>query len=169
MKKIIALILALTLVLSLAACSGKADSKATYDGTMSELIDGIYAIYPVETMLSENTPLDLTDNDLLMYYASCSDGSKLSEAVYSEAMITIDPYIMAAIRAGEGQDVAALAQQILDNCDTRRWICVQAETAQVGVYGDVIVMVMGSNEIADGIMGAFSQVVGADLTQKLAT
>lgn len=160
MKKVLALVMAAAMILSLAACGKDAPS---YEGSMSDLIDAIYAGYTVDAMLMDNMSVDVNDADLLRYYAAVTDKSDVSEVYYSEAAINIDPYILAAIRVAEGKDAKAVAASIFENADTGRWVCVRPESCRVGQYGDVIVMVMGTKEVTEGIMNAFAAAVGADL------
>lgn len=161
MKKILAFALAVIMLLTMVACGAK--KAPAYEGTMSDLLNAIYEKNPLDIMLMDNTPVDTNDADLLLYYAGVPNGADVSEVYYSEAAINIDPYIMAAIRVADDKDGKTVAQDVLDACDPGRWVCVRPEAVRVGQYGNVIVMVMGSTEVADGMMNAFAQVVGADL------
>lgn len=186
MKKFIAILLAATLALSLAACTtGSKDpvpstvptspsttpTTTSYSGSLVELIQAIYDKQPVDLMLSEPTTIDVADPDALSYYLGLKDGSKLSEAMYSEAMITSQAYSLCAARVADAKDAGEVAQQILDQVNPNKWICVTADNVQIGVSGDLILLVMVSDSLsetlADDLMAAFTEVVGGSLDTTL--
>lgn len=174
MKKIIAILLAATLAVGFVGCStgGKDPApSASYTGSLTELIQAIYEKQPVELMLSEPTAIDVADPDALSYYLGLEDGSKLSEAMYSEALITSQAYSMCVARVADAKDSGEVAQQILDKVNPNKWICVMADHVQVGVSGDLILLVMVSDSLsetlADDLMAAFTEVVGGSLDATL--
>lgn len=66
---------------------------------------------------------------------------------------------------------------MFDGIDTRKWICVAADQLRVVSYGDVIMLVMTSSELApglaDSLVQAFagavssSKVTGGDVLSEL--
>lgn len=190
MKKFIAILLAATLALSLAACTttskdpipstvptspstspSTAPTTTAYSGSLVELIQAIYDKQPVDLMLSEPTAIDVADPDALSYYFGLEDGSKLSEAIYSEALITSQAYSLCAARVADAKDAGEVAQEILEKVNPNKWICVTAENVQIGVSGDLILLVMVSDSLsetlADDLMAAFTEVVGGSLDTTL--
>lgn len=180
MKKFIAILLAATLALSLAACATKdpvpsstptSPSTTSYSGSLTELIQAIYNKQPVDLMLSEPTAIDVADPDALSYYVGLEDGSKLKEAMYSEALITSQAYSLCAARVADAKDAGEIAQQILEKVNPNKWICVTADHVQIGVSGDLILLVMVSDSLsetlADDLMAAFTEVVGGSLDATL--
>lgn len=186
MKKLIALVLSLILVLSLAACGGNratpteaptqapteapTEAPAAYTGTLTELVTAIYEKQPLEFSVADPMAIDLADSYQLSYFMGLTDGSKVSEAVYSEPFIGSQPYSMVAVRVKDAADASAVAEEMRGGIDTRKWVCVEADDLHVGAYGDVVLLVMVGSELAPGLseklMDAFASVVGAELDYK---
>jgi len=167
MKKFIALCLVLAMAATLfVGCAAK---KATLEGTPAELIEKIYAQKSVEF-----APVTLTPDDPDFgamwdwnYYTGLADGSKVKEAAVSEPMIGSIAFSLVVLRVNEGEDAKAVAQEMKDNINTRKWMCVEAGDLQVVGYGDVVMLIM-VDEALDGIasqdfVDAFKTVCGADL------
>ena len=168
MKKFIALCLVLAMAATLfVGCAAK--KAATLEGTPAEIIEKIYAQKPVEF-----APMTLTPDDPELgamwdwnYYTGLADGSKIKEAAVTEPMIGSIAFSMVVLRVNEGEDVKAVAQEMKDNINTRKWMCVEAGELQVVGYGDVVMLIMvveAFDSIASqDFVDAFKTVCGADL------
>jgi len=60
-----------------------------------------------------------------------------------------------------------MKQEMLDNIDVRKWICVQAERVYVTNYNDVIFLVMASEEWAKPVYDEFKNLVGGKVGKEL--
>ena len=175
MKKFVAIVLALSLVLSLAACGGKKTQETeaaalTVEGTMEELLNKTIEQRPVEFM-GGVIPVDLTDSSedglwALKSYTGLDGAEKITEAAAFEPMMGSIPYSMVMVRTAEGADVKAVAEGMKNGIDQRKWICVEADDLRVAAAGDVVVLMMVSSQHADvvtpeGIIGGFEAVAGA--------
>lgn len=172
MKKILCLILAFTMALTLAACGGNTEPEAPafeLTGTLEEIVDSIYAN---ETITDEIASLAtneviLTDADNLNYNLGVASADAIEKAVVSEPMMSSIAYSLAVVKAKEGADIEALKNEILNGVNYRKWWCVAAEKIAVANCGDVIMMVMASEEIVDGIVNAFSTVCEGNVSEVL--
>lgn len=166
MKKI-SVVLALVLaLLALAGCgaSGNGGSSApatvTLEGTPSEIIDKIYAgagdrEYPMMLATSELT----ADNSVYMVGV---ESSEYKEGAVSESMVGSIAYSMAVLRANDAESAQALADSVKEKVDPRKWICVEAETVNTAVIGDVVFLVMADQETADALTASFQALAQAD-------
>lgn len=59
------------------------------------------------------------------------------------------------LRVSEGTDVEALAKQIEDSLNPRKWVCVEAEKTAVVVKDNIILVTMSRTEIVDGAVANF--------------
>lgn len=197
MKKILAVIFAAIFVTSMFAACGKTDGgssssgsestgssasesqseseaeqpTAGIDGTPSEIIDAIYEKSPVELMLG-TIEVDLADADAVRAYTGLTDGSVIKEAAVSEPMMGSQAYSLVVVRVNDGVDVEATAQAMMDGIDTRKWICVMADTVNVEAKGDVIMLFMVEESLSDAvtpeaITGAFAEVCGGSVDVSL--
>ena len=170
MKKLIALILVIAMAASLVACGSKAADKALLEGTMEENALKVMEIAPVEFM-GGIIPVDLTDTSedgkwAVNYFTGLSDASKITDVAVYESMMGSQAFSLVMVRTAEGADAKALAQEMTDNIDTRKWICVGADEKIVAGYGDTVMLIMLDSQLglsAQSYVDAFAQVAGAEL------
>ena len=117
-------------------------------------------------MVGEPAPVDLNDSNVVKYYTGLSDGSKLKEAYFSEAMIGSQAYSMVVVRVKDAADAASVAQSMFDGINQAKWVCVTADALAVGAYGDTVMLAMGDSlnmgeTIHTDLRAAYASVVGA--------
>ena len=146
MKKI-ALILAL--VLMLAACGAAAPettapAAATAPvGTCAELVEKLYEIVPVQlSLMTETTETSLADAEMFAYLTGLQSNEGVADVAVSLPMMGAQAYHVVLVRAESGEKAAELAQNLFDNADMARWVCVQATEKQAVVCGDLAFFVM---------------------------
>lgn len=173
MKKLLQLSLVLTLCLTVLTGCGSSTTAATYEGTLSDAVNQMNEIFVPPFMVGE-VPVEMADMnnpDSLKSYAGLSSADKISELVVSESMVGAQAYSLVMVRLNDSADASAVAQEMKDGIDTRKWICVEADDLQVVASGDVVMLVMVSSEYAADItsasvVDAFKTVVG-ELTVEL--
>ncbi len=166
MKKTVALILTLIMLLGLCACksSDAQSSGVTLEGTLSEIMAQIYEKAPkTEMAMGEPLPIDTADADAVKYYLGLDSADGIEEAVFSEPMIGSIAYSVCLVRCEEDADIEAIKKSISDNVDARKWICVVAEKVIVNNCGDVVILIMADNTTATGVYDAFKEVAGDGL------
>jgi len=172
MKKILSVVLALAMVLSMAACGGKKAEETTEPalsvaGTMEELLNKTIEQRPVEFM-GGVIPVDLTDSSedglwALKSYTGLDSAEKITEAAAFEPMMGSMAFSMVLVRLAEGADGKAVAESMKSGIDTRKWICVEADDLKVAGFGDVVMLIMlnsDSGMTAQSFVDAFAKVAG---------
>ena len=197
MKKILVFLLTGVMVASLTACGGKNNADTNTEATenavnteiateavvdteaiagdevveVSELEGVVNAIYenhaPIELMLG-TIPVDVTNVDDLTYNTGLASGDKLVEAVRSETMMGSQAYSLVVVKVADAADAQAVADEMYDNIDQRKWICVEAGDKMVATYGDLVMLMMVDVEYADmvsaqSIVDAFKASCGGSL------
>lgn len=179
MKKMIAMLMALTMMFSFAACGGAAAEPTTapteavkhVEGTMEELLNKVIEIKPVEFM-GGTMPIDLTDTTEdglwnIKYNTGLDNADNITEAAAFGPMMGSIAFSMVMVRTAEGADVKAVAEGMKTGIDPRKWICVEADDLQVVSYGDVVMLIMvdsTSGMTSQSFVDAFAQVCGGDVT-----
>ncbi len=130
--------------------------------TTQGIIDSIYAQKSPAFMIG-SVPVDFTDKDSYMTYLGIEDISKISEATVSEAMIGSQAYSLVVARVADGQDAKAVAEEMKNGINPRKWVCVGADDVKVTTVGDLICFCMISTEYkedftADDAINAFTKV-----------
>lgn len=167
MKKILCLVLAFAMALSLAACGGNTPAFEL-TGTPKEIAENIYANETVtDEMALVTEDIDLTDVDGLTFNLGVASADAIESAAISQPMIGSIPYSLAVVKAKEGADVEALKNEILNGVDYRKWVCVAAEKIAVANCGNVVMMIMASEEIVDGVVAAFSTICEGNISEVL--
>ena len=175
MKKLIASILTLVMSISLlAGCGAKAPAETAPDATMPQvdmttMIDNIYAQHAEIDLPLMSNPVDLSDADMVEYNTGLGSADKISEAVVSEAMMG-QPYSLVLVKVKDAADTAAVAQEMFDNINQRKWICVEADTKTVGYAEDVVMLFMVGSDFSEfatteTMMDAFKAAVGVQVTE----
>lgn len=169
MKKIIALVLAMVLALSMVACGGNNAAKVeNLTGTLEEIIASINEKHGAVELPLMTMALDLTDIDGLTYNTGLTSADKITEAAISEPMMG-QPYSLVLVRVADAANAAEIAKQMLDNIDTRKWVCMEADTKVAAYYGDVALFFMVSSEFAeqtstDKMLEAFKGICAGEVT-----
>ena len=171
MKKIVALLLCLTLAVAMVACGTKEDKKPAaknLEGTMEEVIASVQEAHGAVELPLMALTLDLTDVDGLTYNTGLTSADKVKEIAVSEPMMG-QPYSLVMVRANSADDAAAVAQEMYDNIDTRKWVCMEADTKVAAYYGDVAMFFMVSSEFAsqtstDKMLEAFKGICAGEVT-----
>ena len=172
MKKIVSIVLALSLVLSLAACGGKKAEETqapalSVEGTMEELLNKTIEQRPVEFM-GGVIPVDLTDASedglwAIKSYTGLDSVENITEAAAFEPMMGSIAFSMVLVRVADGADAKAVAESMKSGIDTRKWICVEADDLKVAGFGDVVMLIMVNSDsgmTSQSFVDAFAKVAG---------
>ena len=148
------------------------ETEAVPQSEMAALISTIYANHaPMELMLdtipNEYFPIE-SIMESITYYTGLADGSKIAEIAISEPMMG-QAYSLVAVKVANADDAAAVAQEMYDNIDQRKWICVEADTKVAAYTGDIVVFFMVNADFADqvstdSIVEAFKAVAPGEVT-----
>lgn len=98
------------------------------------------------------------NSDNFQYYSFIPHNDSLS-AVSADALASITPHSLVVIRTENG-DGEALAQEIFNNADPGKWLCVRAESVSVAYTDHYVILVMSERITADAItenFGALAQ------------
>lgn len=176
MKKFMSVILALTMVLSLAACGGNSTATeaptevpVSVEETCEELLNKIIEEQPVEFM-GGTLPIDLTDTSedglwAVKYYTGLDNADQISEASVYEPMIGSIAFSMVMVRV-PNDGTKTVAEAMKAGIDTRKWICVEADDLLVAGYADMVMLIMVDSTTgmtAQSFVDAFQKVLGDEL------
>ncbi|MDO4378338.1 MAG: hypothetical protein Q4C64_04200 [Erysipelotrichia bacterium] len=144
MKKILIVLLT---VFMLFGCTSKPSDDQDIDlkATLNELMDGADAP-DCDTMELDK------DSFAGIAYIPYEEGYK---AVVSEAMINAVAHCAVIVQVPSTSDTSKLAQEMLDNANPRKWICVEAEKTVVCYTDNLIVLVMSFTDVADKVVSNF--------------
>lgn len=126
-------------------------AQAEPDAELSDMVDAIYKVEPVELMGMETTAIDLTDETWYGYLAglTADNVGKVDAAVISEPMTGSQAYSLVLLRLRDKADAREIADSMEENISMRKWVCVEADKARVVSFDDKLLYVMADSELVD--------------------
>lgn len=179
MKKLIAILAALTIVLSMTACRRKADTNTTTEatgqqtalsGTMEENVNKLIQANPVEFM-GGLMPVDLKDTSeeglwALKSYTGLDSAKDITDIAVYEPMTGAQAFSLVLVRVADSANPKDVAQKMKDNIDPRKWICAMADQVMVAGYQDTVMFIMVDSQLgktAQSYVDAFKNLCGGKL------
>lgn len=185
MKKWMALFLVLVLMFTTVACGNKRDDqpgngatettggtneKTALQGTMEDNVNKLMQAQPVEFM-GGLMPVDLQDTTedglwALKSFTGLDSAEKLTDIAVYEPMTGSQAFSLVLVRVANAADAKTVAQQMKDNINPRKWICVGADQIAAAGYGDVVLFVMLDSNLglsAQSYVDAFANLCGSKL------
>ena len=168
MKKLIALMLAMTLALSLTACGGGNNGGAAADDTEGktavDILNDAWAVYEADEKFAiaggdyENMVMDapgavnVSDGEtldaLLGFPAASAD--KLDDAASMMHMMNQNTFTAGVYHVAEAGDVQAVADAVKENIMNRQWMCGFPDDLVVYSVGtNYVVAVFGAEDVVD--------------------
>lgn len=127
---------------------------------LSALVDKIYegekGLFP---SLQTQT-VDVADSDFIKYYTGLENGTNLEYIVASEPMISSQAYSLVVAKVKAGIDANAIAKEMSEKVNTAKWICVSADKLYATSSGDIVFLVMSSEDMAKPIYEKFKTLAG---------
>ncbi|MBR3613842.1 MAG: hypothetical protein IKL55_01520 [Clostridia bacterium] len=127
---------------------------------LTAFVDTIYAgneeLFP--SLMSQ--AVDVTDSESVSYMTGLKNGDDLEYLVVSEPMMSSQAYSLVIAKVKDGSDADAIAKEMSENIDMRKWICVSAEVLYATSTEDLVFLVMSSEEMAKPVYEAFKSKVG---------
>ena len=179
MKKILALLLAAVMVLSLAACTDKgseggatspAGAQTNQPKSALEILEKVWSKYSAdekfpatggsEKHMKEDMPgkFDVSDAEALDFELGFpkANASEIDDAASLMHMLNQNNFSCGAYHVKDSGNVEALAGKIKENILARQWLCGFPEKLVILTIGDYIVSVFGAGELTDTFVAKLS-------------
>lgn len=126
---------------------------------------------PVEFMAGI-IPVDVTDTTedglwAIKSFTGLASAEKLTAAVAYESMMGSQAFSLVLVQVKDAADAQAVAQEMKDNIDMRKWVCVGADEIAVVGSGDVIMLIMVDSANlglkTESFVTAFTEVMGGQV------
>ena len=115
----------------------------------------------------ETIKVDIKNIDEVTSYTGLKTNDGIESIVVSEPLVTAQAYSVAIVRVKDNADVEKIKQEMFDNIDMRRWICVSAEQLYITNSGNVIFSVMADKDIAKAVYNDFKKYVNNNIGKEL--
>jgi hypothetical protein len=116
-------------------------------GEVGQLGTDLFGKLPELPIGLMNMPVDLTDAEGTKFLTGITDPALVKEAMIWEPMTGAQAYSLLLVRVNDSAKAKEVAQQMYDNIDTRKWICVEADTKTAAYCGDLVVFFMVDSKL----------------------
>lgn len=115
----------------------------------------------------ETMKVDIKNTDEVTSYTGLKTNDGIESIVVSVPVMTAQAYSVAVVKVKDNADVEKIKQEMLDNIDMRRWICVSAEQLYITNSGNIIFSVMADKDIAKAVYNDFKKYVNNNIGKEL--
>jgi hypothetical protein len=121
---------------------------------VNTFIDEVYGavssdILPSSLMTNE---LGVDDADTIEYHTGLVNLDGIESVYLSEPMMSSIAYSAIYVRTTDDADAASIRDDIMENVDPSKWVCVTAEKQSAVILGNDVFFVMGAPETVDAVM-----------------
>ncbi len=176
MKKqtIIAIVIAVIVVLAIIVGVVVWNNQKSNEGTtietasqMKEMFKSIYNKLGDELPDLETQKIDVSDASMVKAYTGLQSNENVETIVVSEPSMSSQAYSAVAVKVKAGANVENMKQEMLDNIDMAKWICVSASNLYITNSGNTIFMVMSDEDWAKPVYDAFKEYVNNKVGKEL--
>lgn len=128
---------------------------------LSALIKELYVGKEETLPPSVNTTIvDVTDANAVKSATGLDNGDNLQFLAVSEPMISSQAYSLVLAKVKDGVDANEVTKAMSEKINPAKWICVSAEKIYATNSGDVVCLVMSSEEWAKPVYESFKTLAG---------
>ena len=111
--------------------------------------------------------IDVSDAMEVTNYTGLKSNKDVEAIVVSMPFMSAQAYEAVMVKVKNGADIESMKQEMLDNIDMNKWICVSAEKVYVTNSGNVIFMVMSDEDWAKLVYDSFKEQVENKIGKEL--
>ena len=115
----------------------------------------------------ETMKINVKNIDEVTSYTGLKTNDGIESITVSVPVMTSQAYSVAIVKVKDNVDVEKIKQEMLDNIDMRRWICVSAEQLYITNSGNLIFSVMADKDIAETVYNDFKKYVNNNIGKEL--
>ena len=115
----------------------------------------------------ETIKIDIKNIDDVTSYTGLKTNDNIESITVSVPTITAQAYSVAIIKVKNNANVEKIKQEMLDNIDMNRWICVSAQQLYITNSDNLIFYVMADKDIAKKVYDDFKKYVNNKIGKEL--
>ena len=154
----------------------KKNNNTTNGGTSVKIESGKDMKSMLKSIYSENKDvlpeleteeIDVSNSDLVTSYTGIQSTGNVESLVVLEPLMSSQAYSAVALKVKSNANIETVKEEILNNVDMRKWICVSAEKLYVTNYNNIIFFVMSDEDWATATYNSFKEYVGNEIGKEL--
>ena len=134
---------------------------------MKTMFEKIYSDLGDTLPSLETAEIDVNDASLVTTFTGLKSNKDVEALVVSEPLINAQSYSAVAVKVKNGADIETMKKEMLDNINTHKWICVSAEKVYVTNSGNIIFLVMASEDWAKPVYEGFKTYANNEIGKEL--
>jgi len=146
-KKVMGIIIfAIVIIAAVVAAVLLVNPEKEINGTLEEIMEKVYGNIPEEELPMMLGNIELTSENVEGFIGTAD--VKYTEAIASESMTGSIAHSVVLLRLENESNAAEVVKTIKDNVNPRKWICVEASKVVVESKGNLVILIMSSDELA---------------------
>lgn len=163
------IVLVIALLVIIMFIVGKSKESVSKFKTSDDLKNMINTIY---NELGDTLPaLDFQNIDSstesFKYYTGLSDSTNVEFFVVSEPLMNAQAYSLVVLKVKDTSKIETMKQEMYNNINMAKWLCVSAEKLYITNSDDIIFMVMASDNWATPVYNGFKKYVNNNIGKEL--
>ena len=158
------IIIAIAVIITIVVMKPKEKTKLepiTSAEDLTKLFEKVYEGQEDKIPSVVTQTIDTSDENLVNMMTGLVNGKDLEYLAVSEPMISSQAYSCILAKVKDGVDANKIAKEMFDKVDPAKWICVYAEKVYATNSGDVVCLVMSSEEWAKPVYDNFKNIAGS--------
>ena len=147
--------------------NGGTSVKIESEKDMKSMLKSIYSKNKDVLPELETEEIDVSNSDLLTSYTGIQSTGNVESLVVLEPLMSSQAYSAVALKVKSNANIETVKEEILNNVDMRKWICVSAEKLYITNYNNIIFFVMSDEDWATATYNSFKEYVGNEIGKEL--
>ena len=126
---------------------------------MKSMLKSIYSENKDVLPELETEEIDVSNSDLVTSYTGIQSTGNVESLVVLEPLMSSQAYSAVALKVKSNANIETVKEEILNNVDMRKWICVSAEKLYITSYNNIIFAVMSDEDWAKPVYDGFKKYV----------
>ena len=147
--------------------NSNSEAKIETVGQMKSMMKTINSNLKEQLPQLETEEIDISDEELVKAYTGLQSNENVEKLVVSEPLMNAQAYSAVVLKVKPGADIEKMKQEIIDNIDMGKWICVSAEKLYVTNSDNIIFLVMSDEEWAKLVYEEFKKYVDNNIGKEL--
>lgn len=147
--------------------NGGTSVKIESEKDMKSMLKSIYSKNKDILPELETEEIDVSNSDLVTSYTGIQSTGNIESLVALEPLMSSQAYSAVALKLKSNANIETVKEEILNNVDMRKWICVSAEKLYVTNYNNIIFFVMSDEDWATTTYNSFKEYVGNEIGKEL--
>lgn len=147
--------------------NGGTSVKIESEKDMKSMLKSIYSRNKDVLPELETEEIDVSNSDLVTSYTGIQSTGNVESLVVLEPLMSSQAYSAVALKVKSNANIETVKEEILNNVDMRKWICVSAEKLYVTNYNNIIFFVMSDEDWATATYNSFKEYVGNEIGKEL--